>query len=174
MRTALNIQKCMYIKYNMSKIIYTDVIKLYLGDVCDANDELILKKQNINTIICLAEDAKITLDNSNITIYKYNLQDSYDCNISLYFDEITELIHKQNVVLVNCVAGISRSASFVIAYLMKYYEMNLKNAFLYVKKRRNRICPNKKFMTYLYEYEFKLFGVNSLTYDEYVNLFYYM
>ena len=107
------------------------------------------------------------------TIHKYNLHDSYECNISLYFDEISDLIHKQDVVLVNCVAGISRSASFVIAYLMKYYEMNLEDAFLYVRKRRNRICPNKKFMTYLYEYEFKLYGENSLTYDECVNLFYY-
>ena len=157
----------------MSKIIYTDAIKLYLGDVCDANDEINLKKQNINTIICVAEDAKIRLNNSMFKIHKYNLQDSYECNISLYFDEISDLIHKQDCVLVNCVAGISRSASFVIAYLMKYYEMNLEDAFLYVRKRRNRICPNKKFMTYLYEYEFKLYGENSLTYDECVNLFYY-
>ena len=158
----------------MSKIIYTNKIKLYLGDVCDANDEINLKKQNINTIICVAEDADCSkLNNSMFTIHKYNLQDSYECNISLYFDEISDLIHKQDCVLVNCVAGISRSASFVIAYLMKYYEMNLEDAFLYVRKRRNRICPNKKFMTYLYEYEFKLYGENSLTYDECVNLFYY-
>ena len=157
----------------MSKIVYTEAIKLYLGDVTDANDDLTLKKQNINTIICVAEDAKITLNNSRITIHKYNLQDSYECDISLYFDEISDLIHKQDVVLVNCVAGISRSASFVIAYLMKYYEMTLEDAFLYVRKRRNRICPNKKFMTYLYEYELRLFGENSLTYDECVNLFYY-
>ena len=160
----------------MSKIIYTNTIKLYLGDVVDANDEINLQKHNITTIICVAEDAKITLDTSKFTIYKYNLQDSYDCNISLYFDEIADLIatqNKQDCVLVNCVAGISRSASFVIAYLMKYYEMNLEDAFLYVRKRRNRICPNKQFMTYLYDYEFKLFGENSLTYDEYVNLFYY-
>ena len=157
----------------MSKIIYTENIKLYLGDVVDANDEINLKEKNITTIICVAEDAKITLNNSKIAIHKYNLQDSYECNISLYFDEISDLIHNQDVVLVNCVAGISRSASFVIAYLMKYYELNLKDAFLYVRKRRNRICPNKKFMTYLYDYEFKLFGENSLTYDEYVNLFYY-
>ena len=157
----------------MSKIIYTDAIKLYLGDVCDANDEINLQKHNINTIICVAEDVKIKLNNSKIAIHKFNLQDSYECNISLYFDEISDLIHKQDVVLVNCVAGISRSASFVIAYLMKYYEMNLEDAFLYVRKRRNRICPNKKFMTYLYEYEFKLYGENSLTYDECVKLFYY-
>ena len=57
---------------------------------------------------------------------------------------------------------------------MKYYEMSLKDAFLYVKKKRDRICPNKKFMTYLYEYEFKLFGENSLTYNECIKLFYYM
>ena len=157
----------------MSKIVYTEAIKLYLGDVTDANDDLTLKKQNINTIICVAEDAKITLNNSRITIHKYNLQDSYECDISLYFDEISDLIHKQDVVLVNCVAGISRSASFVIEYLMKYYEMTLEYAFLYVRKRRNRICPNKKFMTYLYEYELRFFGENSLTYDECVNLFYY-
>lgn len=157
----------------MSKIIYTDAIQLYLGDGYDANDEINLKDRNIQTIICVAEDVKITLKNSNIKIHTYNLQDSYECNISLYFDEISDLIHKQDVVLVNCVAGISRSASFVIAYLMKYYEMNLKDAFLYVRKRRNQILPNKKFMTYLYEYEFKLFGLNSLTYDECVKLFYY-
>lgn len=157
----------------MSKIIYTNNIKLYLGDAYDANDETFLKNKNINTIICVAEEVKITLNNSNITIHKYNLQDSYECDISLYFDKITDIIHKQNILLVNCVAGISRSASFVIAYLMKYYEMNLKDAFLYVRKRRNQICPNKKFMTYLYEYEFKLFGENSLTYEECIHLFYY-
>jgi protein-tyrosine phosphatase len=146
-------------------------MKLYLGNAFDAKDETNLNKQKINTIICLAEEVKII--NPNITIYKYNLQDSYECNISLYFDEICDLIHKQDGVLINCVAGISRSSSFVIAYLMKYYEMNLQEAFLYVRKRRNIICPNKQFMTYLYEYEFKIFGENSLTYDECVNLFYY-
>uniref|UniRef100_A0A6C0IVZ1 Tyrosine specific protein phosphatases domain-containing protein n=1 Tax=viral metagenome TaxID=1070528 RepID=A0A6C0IVZ1_9ZZZZ len=157
----------------MSKIIYTKDKKLYLGDAFDANNEIFLQEKNINTIICVAEDAKITLKNSKITIYNYDLQDTYECNISLYFDEIFNIIHKHDVVLVHCVAGISRSASFVIAYLMKYYELSLKDAFLYVKRKRDRICPNKKFMTYLYEYEFKLFGENSLTYDECINLFYY-
>ncbi len=158
----------------MSKIIYTNNIKLYLGDAYDANNETFLKDKNINTIICVAEDIKFVLKNSpNIIVYKYNLQDTYECNISQYFDEITDIIHKSDILLVNCVAGISRSATFVIAYLMKYYKMNLKDAFLYVRKRRNQICPNKKFMTYLYEYEFKLFNQNSLTYEECIQLFYY-
>jgi len=157
----------------MSKIIDTDSLKLYLGNMIDANNQKELNEKNITAIICVAEDVQIKLTNSNIKIYKYNLQDSFDCDISLYFDEITELIHKQECVLVNCAAGISRSATLVIAYLMKYCRLNLKEAFLYVKRRRNRICPNEKFMTYLLEYELKLFGNNSLTYNECVKLFFY-
>jgi protein-tyrosine phosphatase len=156
----------------MSKIIYTDTIHLYLGSASDANDAAYLAKNNIKTIIFVAEEVKIK-NATNITVHKYKFQDTYDCDISVYFDEISDLIHKQDSVLINCVAGISRSASLVIAYLMKYYEMNLEEAFLYVRKRRKMICPNKQFMTYLYEYEFKLFGENIMTLDDCIQLFYY-
>ena len=154
----------------MSEIIKN---KLYLGDMFDANDAENIKKANISCIVCVAERLKIINTNPNVTVHKYELADDYSCNISLYFDEIGEIINKGGIVLVNCAAGISRSSTIVIAYIMKYYKLNLKTTFLYVKKKRNQICPNKKFMTYLYEYEFKLFGENSLTYDEYVTLFYY-
>jgi hypothetical protein len=56
---------------------------------------------------------------------------------------------------------------------MKYYKANLKNTFIVVRNRRNQICPNKKFMEYLLEYELALFGKNSLTYDECIKLFFY-
>jgi len=157
----------------MSKIIYTDNMKLYLGDLFDANNETELKQKQITSIICVAEGLKIVNTNPNVTIFQYNLQDTYNCNISLYFDEIADLIHKQESVLVNCAAGISRSSTLVIAYIMKYYKLTLKDAFLYVRRRRNQICPNKKFMEYLLNYERKLFGMNSLTYDECVKLFFY-
>jgi len=156
----------------MSNIINTDSKKLYLGDMFDVNDDKTLRKNNISTIICVAEG--ITINKTpNINIYRYDFQDTYDCDISIYFDEISDLIHKQNSVLVNCAAGISRSSTIVIAYLMKYYNLNLKDAFLYVRERRNKICPNKKFMKYLLEYELKLYGNNSITYDECIKLFYF-
>jgi atypical dual specificity phosphatase len=158
----------------MSKIIYTQSKKLYLGDMFDANNDTDLREKNISTIICVAEGVKVNqLSNTNIQVYKYNLQDTDNCNISVYFDEISDIIHKQDNVLVNCAAGISRSATIVIAYIMKYYNLTLKQAFLYVRKKRNQICPNKTFMKYLLEYENKLFGNNSLTYDECVRLFFY-
>lgn len=151
----------------MSEIISN---KLFLGDMFDANNEIEIKAKNITCVICVAEDVAIRLSNPSIKIYKYKLQDTYDCNISLYFDEIGHIIDKEKIVLVNCAAGISRSSTIVIAYIMKYYEFTLKDTFLYVRNKRNMICPNKKFLKYLFEYERKIFGRNSLTWEEALNL----
>jgi protein-tyrosine phosphatase len=153
----------------------TEIIKgkLFLGDLFDANNETDIASKNISCIICVAERLKIKNTNTNVKVYQYNLSDDYKCDISLYFDEIGEIIHNSNIVLVNCAAGISRSSTIVIAYIMKYYNDNLKDTFIELKNRRNCICPNKKFMEYLLEYELSLFGKNSLSYDECVKLFYY-
>ena len=153
----------------------TEIIKnkLYLGDMFDANDAATIKYRNISCIICVAERLKIMNTNPSVKVYNYEFSDDYNCNISLYFDEIGEKIKKENIVLVNCVAGVSRSATIVIAYIMKYYNLDLKSAFDLVRKRRNRICPNKKFMECLLDYELYLFGKNSLTQDECIQLFYY-
>lgn len=154
----------------MSKIIEN---KLFLGDIFDANNITFLNKNNITDIVCVAADAIINNNDKNITIHKFNLKDDYECNISQYFDEITELINKKNIVLVNCMAGVSRSATIVLAYLMRYYNLNLKDAFIYVREKRNQICPNKKFMECLLEEELRIFGSNSLSYKEFIKLFYY-
>jgi dual specificity phosphatase 12 len=138
--------------------------KLYLGNMFDANDASTIKNANISCIVCVAERLKIVNTNPNVTVHKYELADDYTCNISLYFDEIGEIINKGGIVLVNCAAGISRSSTIVIAYIMKYYKLDLKRTFGF---------PNKKFMECLLEYELSLFGKNSLSYDECIKLFYY-
>jgi hypothetical protein len=147
--------------------------KLYLGDMFDANDKDEIKKKNISCIVCVADNLQINNTNLNVKVYKYDISDDYNCIISLYFDDIGEIINNEDIVLVNCAAGISRSSTIVIAYIMKYYNVNLKNTFIGVREKRNRICPNKNFMKNLLEYELSLFGKNSLTYDECVQLFYY-
>lgn len=105
----------------MSEIIKN---KLYLGDMFDAND-----MENISCIVCVAERLQITNTNPNVKVHKYELSDDYNCNISLYFDEIGDIIHKEKSVLVNCAAGISRSSTIVIAYIMKYFKIELKGHF---------------------------------------------
>ena len=57
---------------------------------------------------------------------------------------------EEKIVLVNCAAGISRSSTIVIAYLMKYHGLKLREALVGVRDKRNIICPNKNFLQHLF------------------------
>ena len=49
-------------------------------------------------------------------------------------------------------AGISRSASFVIAYLIREKDMSFEDALAYVKKQRPQVFPNEGFITQLKQF----------------------
>ncbi len=154
----------------MSEIIENG---LFIGDINDANNNYFLTRNKITAIICVAENAVIRGINQNIKIYQYNLSDDNSCNITSYFDEIFELIEKEDVVLVNCIAGISRSTTVVLAYLMKCLGMTLKDAYIVLLSKRRIICPNKYFVVCLLKYEEEIYSKNSLTYRECINLLYH-
>jgi protein-tyrosine phosphatase len=48
-------------------------------------------------------------------------------------------------VFIHCYAGVSRSATFVVYYIMKTMGLNVNDAMAYVKKRRSKIKPNSGF-----------------------------
>jgi len=95
-----------------------------------------------------------------------NIDDSENANISRYFEEVCEFIEKARQenknCLVHCAAGISRSSTLVIAYLMKHQKMNLKEAYGHTREQRSIIEPNSGFAKQLMELELKLFGKNSV------------
>ena len=61
---------------------------------------------------------------------------------------------KQNI-LIHCMAGVSRSVSLVIYYLMKKYHMTFDKAFETVRNVRNISNPNESFKSQLINYETK-------------------
>jgi len=66
-------------------------------------------------------------------------------------------------VLVHCRAGVSRSATIVVAYVMKSKGWTLKESLSFVKKQRAIISPNHGFLSQLVLYEKLLFnGSTSL------------
>lgn len=95
------------------------------------------------------------------------ITDSRESNLIDYFDRVADTIEKTRQQdgnsLVHCVAGVSRSVSLVLAYLMKYADMTLKNAFQHVKSVRPQIRPNTGFFKQLIEYERRLHGSTTVS-----------
>lgn len=56
-------------------------------------------------------------------------------------------------VLIHCQAGVSRSATITVAYLMMHTQLSMNDAFRYVKARRLIVSPNFNFMGQLYALE---------------------
>ena len=110
---------------------------LYLGDVFSCSNRYQLRKYGITHILTMAFGMRPLYPNQ----FVYKCVNVYDCpteNLLAHFPEaidfIREAINKGGTVLVHCYAGISRSASTVIAYLMVENKMSFVNAANYVKK----------------------------------------
>ena len=72
-------------------------------------------------------------------------------------DEATDFIHfAHSPVLVHCFAGVSRSSSVVIAYLMRFKRMTFSQASHHLTDKHPRAQPNPKFLRDLIEYEKQL------------------
>ena len=83
--------------------------------------------------------------------------DSETQDIKQYFDQsgkfIDDAIKNGGRVMVHCHAGISRSSSIILAYLIKYKNMSFDEALATAQKKREKINPNPGFVKQLKEYE---------------------
>jgi hypothetical protein len=94
----------------------------------------------------------------NVAYHRIIASDSPYTDLSQHFDEACDFIHqyRDRRVLIHCQAGVSRSATICIAYLMKHFGLFLDGAYMAVKGARKIICPNIGFMKQLIEYERQL------------------
>mmetsp|Transcript_50365 Transcript_50365/g.80205 ORF Transcript_50365/g.80205 Transcript_50365/m.80205 type:complete len:313 (-) Transcript_50365:28-966(-) len=147
---------------------------LFLGDGFMAEDKGIMLDLGITHIVNVTsmsfmldaevrkhiEYLQLPLDDSTMEAHKMT---AYFEAAAKFVDDALITHNKQgsNRVYVHCMAGVSRSASIVIAYLMKSRKYSYCAAFMHVKKCRPRIGPNAGFMRKLEEYEKSLFGTSS-------------
>ena len=127
--------------------------KIYLGDIDGAREINYLKKQGIKYIINLAGTMfSPEYEEGLFTRKMIEIMDFPKENIFQYFKECIEFIEKADKIFVHCMAGVSRSASIVIAYIMWKEHKKYNEAFSFVKKYRF-IYPNFGFV-----YQLKYFG----------------
>ncbi|KAF8793186.1 Protein phosphatase Slingshot like protein [Argiope bruennichi] len=129
---------------------------LYLGSEWNASNLEELVVNGIGHILNVTRE----IDNFFPGMFDYQ-------NIRVYDDESTEILHywdktyryirrakdEGSKVLVHCKMGISRSASVVIAYVMKAYDWDLQRALEFVKTKRGCIKPNSGFLKQLEIYQ---------------------
>lgn len=132
---------------------------LYLGGVDAVVDTERVVDQGIRAVVCCLRDLEFpTRDFSNdLEYYRVDVEDISREPIELFFPEATAFIHsrvsREQPVLVHCRAGVSRSASVVMAYLMTYQGYSLHDAFFLVRGRRGIVSPNVGFLEKLCDYE---------------------
>ncbi|XP_042575234.1 dual specificity protein phosphatase 18 [Cyprinus carpio] len=92
------------------------------------------------------------------------VSDLPNARLSDHFDHVAARIHsnRSGGTLVHCAAGMSRSPALIMAYLMKYKGVTLRQAHNCVKDSRPYICINAGFWTQLLDYEKKLYGKNTV------------
>lgn len=60
----------------------------------------------------------------------------------------------------HCLAGISRSVTVTVAYLMQKMNLSLNDAYDFVKRKKSNISPNFNFMGQLLDFE-RTLGLSS-------------
>ncbi|XP_030631779.1 dual specificity protein phosphatase 14 [Chanos chanos] len=92
------------------------------------------------------------------------VSDLPSARIGDHFDRVAARIHnnRSGGTLVHCAAGMSRSPALIMAYLMKYKGVTLRQAHNWVLESRPYIRLNAGFWAQLLDYEKKLYGKNTV------------
>jgi len=129
---------------------------LFLGSEWNASNLEELNKNGVTHILNVTKE----IDNFFPSTFKYLNIREYDVeetDLMKYWDQtfnfIKECIGEGGKVLVHCKMGISRSASTVVAFAMKYFQWSMEDTIAHVKKRRTIINPNDGFRRQLSVYE---------------------
>ena len=153
--------KC-FINNDMDQI--TD--NLWLGNYEAANNIDNLKKEGIKKILCVMDFSAPEYkeeDKFNQKIIK--IVDIPTQNILKYLGECLNFIKGEEKILVHCMAGASRSASIVIAYIMWAQKLSYQEALNFVENKRSSVFPNFGFRDQLKKFE-KLLKDNDYDLDK--------
>lgn len=134
---------------------------LYLGDFASASNKDTLQKHGFTHVVTaiLGVDEMFPNDFKYLTL---PLRDVRTEDIYSVFPEsytfIREALNSNGKVLVHCMAGASRSATLVAAYLVKEFGFSADTAVEFLQIKRNVVKPNSGFKRQLQNYDALVHG----------------
>lgn len=143
--------------------------RVYLGNDDNARNLEFLNTKAVTHIISLTHSIYFE---DKFNYYPIDINDSPNANIYKYFEPCVKFINNaldadiksnvdnnntcQNILLVHCAAGVSRSASIVIAYVMSSLRVDYETALGLVRADRHFIEPNVGFVLQLKQWQYTL------------------
>ncbi|XP_067642740.1 tyrosine-protein phosphatase vhp-1 isoform X2 [Eurosta solidaginis] len=128
---------------------------LYVGNYRDSKDQQQLGKYQITHIIAIHDSPRRLLPDKHYLCVM--AADTPDQNLSQYFSVCNDFIHaarlREGNVLIHCLAGMSRSVTVAVAYIMTATNLSWKEALKVVRAGRAVANPNIGFQTQLQEFE---------------------
>ncbi|KAG2393570.1 hypothetical protein C9374_007101 [Naegleria lovaniensis] len=139
---------------------------LWLGDLSDAMNVPHLNKNSITHIVTCVKSLKPFYPEEGFTYLNLHLFDQTDEHIgdTIFeesFEYIDQAIQNGNTVLVHCMKGRSRSATILIAYLMRKNGWTYLETLRMVQQKRSIVQPNEGFERQLLELERKLLSSSN-------------
>ena len=142
---------------------------LWLGPVHCLFDTEFLRSNRITHVLTALEGEVVTLpliqlqiQQKTFLLYDLETEPIYD-----YFEEAVRFMedahNRGGNLYVHCYAGVSRSPTFVAAYLMKSRGLRAEEALEFIRERRAIIDPNDGFRDALDRWERKLMTSAAVT-----------
>ncbi|XP_033213934.1 dual specificity protein phosphatase 15 [Belonocnema kinseyi] len=128
---------------------------LYVGNYRDSKDAAQLERYEITHILAIHDAARrLHSDKHYLCILA---ADTPDQNLSQYFSLCNDFIHAARLrggnVLIHCLAGMSRSVTVAVAYIMSTTNLSWKDALKVVRVGRAVANPNVGFQQQLEDFE---------------------
>ncbi|XP_014609162.1 dual specificity protein phosphatase 15 [Polistes fuscatus] len=128
---------------------------LYVGNYQDSKDADQLERFEITHILAIHDTARRLHSNKHYLCIL--AADRPDQNLSQYFSLCNDFIHAARLrggnVLIHCLAGMSRSVTVAVAYIMSTTNLSWKEALKVVRVGRSIANPNAGFQQQLEDFE---------------------
>mmetsp|Transcript_10114 Transcript_10114/g.20064 ORF Transcript_10114/g.20064 Transcript_10114/m.20064 type:complete len:233 (-) Transcript_10114:307-1005(-) len=126
--------------------------KLYLSSLACANYGFLARKK-VSAVVSIGNE--VLESKRDLRVKQIVIEDNPNARICEHIDKTCAFIHlhvRHGKVLVHCEQGRSRSATIVLAYLIRYQKMTLEEAYNFVQTKR-WISPNIGFIGALLQFE---------------------